>query len=90
MATGGTTPSCNVRAGGSTISGSIYFYCLECLQKRHKPLRRRVGTELREDSTDAIRPNQCWSMDFMAYELFDDRRLRLLTIVESLVVLVPL
>ena len=33
--------------------------------------------------TDAIRPNQCWSMEFMADELFDGRRLRLLTIVDN-------
>jgi putative transposase len=50
---------------------------------RHKPPRRRVSAKLRDDWMDAIRPNQCWSMDFMADELFDGRRLRLLTIVDN-------
>jgi putative transposase len=50
---------------------------------RRKPSRRRVSAKLRKDRTDAIRPNQCWSMDFMADELFDGRRLRLLTIVDN-------
>lgn len=59
------------------------LYCLEGLQMRHKPPRRRVSAKLRDDRTDAIRPNQCWSMDFMADELFDGRRLRLLTIVDN-------
>jgi len=57
--------------------------CLEELQMRHKPPRRRVRAKLREDRTDATRPNQCWSMNFMADELFNGRRLRLLTIVDN-------
>ena len=59
------------------------LYCLEGLQMRQKPPRRRVSAKLRDDRIDAIRPNQCWSMDFMADELFDGRRLRLLTIVDN-------
>jgi hypothetical protein len=34
-------------------------YCLEGLQMRHKPPQRRVSAKLREDRTDAVRPNQC-------------------------------
>ncbi len=59
------------------------IYCLEGLQMRHKPPRRRVSAKLREGRTEATRPNQVWSMDFMADELFDGRRLRLLTIVDN-------
>jgi putative transposase len=59
------------------------LYCLEGLQMRHKPPRRRVSVKLREGRTEATRPNQVWSMDFMADELFDGRRLRLLTIVDN-------
>ena len=44
---------------------------------------RRVSAKLRDDRTDTTKPNQCWSMDFMAAELFDGRRLRLLTIVDN-------
>jgi putative transposase len=42
------------------------LYCLEGLQMRHKPPRRRKSAKLREEQVDAVRPNQCWSMDFMA------------------------
>ena len=59
------------------------LYCLEGLQMRHKPPRRRVSAKLREGRTAATHPNQAWSMDFMADELFDGRRLRLLTIVDN-------
>jgi putative transposase len=34
------------------------LYCHEGLQTRHKPPQRRVSAKLREDHTDAIRPNQ--------------------------------
>jgi putative transposase len=37
------------------------LYCLEGLQMRHKPPRRRVSAKLREDRTEAVRPNQCRS-----------------------------
>ena len=38
------------------------LYCLEGLQMRHKPPRRRVSAKLREGRTEATHPNQCWSM----------------------------
>ena len=50
---------------------------------RRKPPRLRVSAKLREDRTDAVRLNQCWSMDFMAEKLFDGRSLRLLMIVDN-------
>jgi len=59
------------------------LYCLEGLQMRPKPPRLRVSAKLREDRTDAVRLNQCWSMDFMADKLFDGRSLRLLMIVDN-------
>jgi putative transposase len=46
--------------------GLYRLYCLEGLQMRHKPPRRRVSAKLRDDRTDAVRLNQCWSLDFMA------------------------
>ena len=72
------------REGWGVNHKRVYrLYCLEGLQMRHKPPRRRVSAKLRDDRTDATCPNQCWSMDFMADELFDGRRLRLLTIVDN-------
>jgi len=59
------------------------LYREEGLQMRHKVPRRRVAAKLRDDRTEATRPNECWSMDFMSDELFDGRRLRILTIVDN-------
>ena len=50
---------------------------------RHKTPKRRVSAKLREEGCPAKAPNECWSMDFMADELFDGRRLRVLTIVDN-------
>jgi putative transposase len=58
-------------------------YCLEGLQMRHKSPRRRVSANLREERTEATKPNQCCSMDFITDALLDGRRLRLLTIVDN-------
>ncbi len=51
------------------------FYCLERLQMRLKPPRRRVMAKRRDDRSDAPGPNQVWAMDWMHDELFDGRRL---------------
>ena len=53
------------------------------LQMRHKPPRRRVMAKLRSDRSDAIGPNQVWAMDWMYDELFDGRRLWVLTVVDT-------
>ena len=52
------------------------------LQMRHKPLRRRVQAKLHEARAPARFQNDCWSMDFMADQTFDGRRLRVLTVVD--------
>ena len=59
------------------------LYREEGLQMRHKTPRRRVSAKLREDRCPATATNECWSMDFMHDELFDGRRLRILTIVDN-------
>jgi putative transposase len=59
------------------------LYCEEGLQMRHKSPKRRVSAKLRNDRTDATQPNECWSMDFMSDELFNGRRIRVLTIVDN-------
>ena len=50
---------------------------------RYKSPKRRVKAKLRDDRCDAMRPNQCWSMDFMSDQLFNGRRIRVLTIVDN-------
>jgi putative transposase len=59
------------------------LYCEMGLQMRHKTPRRRVKAKLREDRQPAKRINDCWSMDFMADQLFDGKKLRVLTIVDN-------
>lgn len=50
--------------------------------KRQKPRRHRSSSP-RIPPPTAGRTNESWSMDFMADEMFDGRRFRLLTIVDD-------
>jgi putative transposase len=59
------------------------LYCDMGLQMRHKTPRRRVKAKLREDRRPAEQMNDCWSMDFMADQTFDGKKLRVLTIVDN-------
>jgi putative transposase len=59
------------------------LYRLEGLSMRpHKPRRHR-SSPTRVERPKAGRVNESWSIDFMADELFDRRRIRLLTIVDD-------
>ena len=49
---------------------------------RHKPRRHRASVT-RPERAAASRVNESWSMDFMSDQLFDGRRIRLLTIVDD-------
>jgi putative transposase len=42
-----------------------------------------VKAKLRDDRTPATAPNECWSMDFMSDQLFDGRKVRVLSIVDN-------
>jgi len=59
------------------------LYVEEGLGLRKKPPKRRVSCLKRELRPLARWKNDCWSMDFMADQLFDGRRFRLLTIVDN-------
>ena len=59
------------------------LYRLEDLQMRLKPPRRRVMAKLRSDRSNATGPNQVWAMDWMFDELFDGRRLWVLTVIDT-------
>ena len=59
------------------------LYGLEGLQMRLKPPRRRVMAKLRSDRSSATGPNQVWAMDWMYDELFDGRRLWVLTVIDT-------
>ena len=73
-----------LREGWQINHKRVYrLYCEEGLQMRYKSPKRRVSAKLRDDRQLAIRPNECWSMDFMADQLFNGRRIRVLTIVDN-------
>ena len=59
------------------------------LQLRNKNPKRKVAAKLREDRVMATAPNDCWAMDFMVDQLFDGRKLRVLTIVDIYTKLCP-
>lgn len=60
------------------------LYCEGNLGLRTRTPRRRVSCRKRVDRPEPERINDCWAMDFMSDELFDGRRLRMLTIVDHL------
>jgi putative transposase len=59
------------------------LYREEGLAMRRRPPRRRKACLKREQRPLATEKNESWSMDFMSDELFDGRRIRLLTIVDN-------
>ena len=58
------------------------LYCEESLQLRSKRPRRRKMVVGRREKYVAKRPNQAWSMDFVADQLVSGTRFRALTIVD--------
>jgi len=59
------------------------LYCEEGLAMRSKRPRRHRSSQVRQERQPASRLNERWSMDFMAEQLFDGRRLRILTLVDN-------
>ncbi len=71
------------REGWEVNAKRVYrIYREEMLSLRTRTPRRRVSCPTRSDRPEATRINDCWGMDFMSDELFDGRRIRLLTIVD--------
>jgi putative transposase len=59
------------------------LYCQEGLGLRKRVPRRRRACLKRELRPQAAEKNECWSMDFMSDQLFDGRRIRVLTLVDN-------
>lgn len=59
------------------------LYCEEGLTMRAKRPRRHRSSRARQERQPAVTLNDRWSMDFMAEQLFDGRRLRILTLVDN-------
>ena len=53
------------------------------LQLRNKHPKRRVKAKLREDRREAAGPNEVWAMDFVHDQLATDRKLRILTVIDT-------
>jgi putative transposase len=72
------------REGWAVNAKRVYrLYKLEGLTMRHKPPRRRVAAMVRDDRRPATGPNQVWAMDWMYDQLFDGRRIWVLTVVDT-------
>lgn len=60
------------------------LYCLEGLQLRAKRPRRRVSAAHRAtEKVKATKRNESWAMDFVADQLQDGTRIRILTVVDT-------
>jgi putative transposase len=72
------------REGWDVNAKRIYRLYKEMgMQLRNKTPRRRVRAKLREDRTDAVRPNDVWAMDFIHDQLATGQKLRVLTVVDT-------
>ena len=70
------------REGWRINAKQVYrLYREENLSLRTKTPKRRVSCRNHVGRPQAIRINDCWPMDFMSDELFDGRKIRLVTIV---------
>ena len=58
------------------------LYKAQGLSLRYKRPKRNKAAQLRQPKTLASQINQMWSMDFVADNLFDGRKLRMLTVVD--------
>ncbi|KAA5546359.1 IS3 family transposase [Roseiconus nitratireducens] len=71
------------REGWKVNAKRVYrLYAKEKLALRARKSKRRVSCQSRGARVEATGINDCWAMDFMSDELFDGRRIRLLTIVD--------
>ena len=72
------------REGWQVNAKRVYrLYCQKGRQLRNKTPKRKVSAELREDRYRVTAPNEVWAMDFMSDQLFDGRRIRILTVVDA-------
>jgi putative transposase len=56
---------------------------------RNKSPKRRVRAQLREDRSAPTAANQVWAMDFVHDQLFDGRKIRVLTVIDTFTRLSP-
>ena len=72
------------REGWKVNHKRVYrLYKQEGLMMRPKRPRRHVSARRRVERATASHANESWSMDFMSDELYDGRRIRILTLVDN-------
>ena len=72
------------REGWQVNHKRVYrLYREEHLGMRKRPPRRRVACLKRDLRPVASMKNECWSMDFVSDQLYDGRRIRILTLVDN-------
>jgi len=78
------------REGWQVNAKRVYrIYKEEGLQLRNKTPKRKVSAKRREAPVTATQPNEVWAMDFMSDQLFDGRRIRVLTVVDAFTKISP-
>jgi len=72
-----------LRREGYLVNAKLVYrlYCEEGLTMRSKRPRRHRSSQVRKDRQPAVGLNERWSMDFMAEQLIDGRRVRIFTLV---------
>ena len=68
-----------LKVGTATLERVYRLYSQEGLMLRIKKPKRHASCQRRKDRPVAAGMDERWSMDFMSDELFDGRRIRLLT-----------
>ena len=72
------------REGWAVNAKRVYRLYREMgLQLRNKTPKRKVKAKLREGRTDPVMANDVWAMDFVHDQLYDGRRLRILTVIDA-------
>jgi putative transposase len=77
------------REGWRVVKRVCRPYREQGLQLRNKSPKRRVKAKLREDRSPATGANQVLAMDFIHDQLFDGRKFRVLTMVDTFTQLSP-
>lgn len=74
-----------LRREGWKVNRKLVYriYKEEGLQMRRKRPRRNRSCQVRVERAAARSPNETWSMDFMADQLFSGQRFRILTLVDN-------
>jgi putative transposase len=78
------------REGWSVNHKRVYqLYVEEGLQIRNKRPKRKVSAKVRSDHKPPSIPNEVWAMDFLSDQIFNGRKIRILTFVDAFSKLSP-